>query len=424
MLDCFHHTATHTFAIRSRHSPAVHPPFSPELHYLKTLFATLKEAETLRAIRHEKHAAFWKTRQSSNEESNADIGFYKLVAEEEVRHAVQTEKETRQRAISAREAQARCEDSVAIAENILKDARQKWALSNGLVHATNSRDAFQKEVGQREKLAQGWQEALEGKVRAMDMYFKASVRRLRAEDEATAARMARIEAEGQRRTMNTEEDAIASPTVPSPADENMQGDAKFIPVPNVSAMSYKTYREVALRLAQERRWELEEEERQRALERAERCELTPNYQAACAKEKERCSARDIQGRWLLRPDWSDRLAIERFKAICEEFDNSFFYGGKPLIPESVPWPLLCRPTDFAIEKVEWEAVERFFEALECSVDAVEYKALVRKAQRRFHPDRWCGRRILDTILDEELRTKMDEAVNKVAQAINRKAAAL
>lgn len=337
---------------------------------------------------------------------------------------MQTEKETRQRAISAREAQARCEDFVAIAEYILKGAREKWALSNGLVHEAKSRDAFQKEVAQREKLAEGWQEALEGKVRAMDMYFKASVRRLRAEDEATAARIARIEAEEQRRVVKMEEDAVASPTVLSPADKNMQGADKSIAAPNMSEASYKTPHEIALRLAQERRWEREEEERQRALERVEKCELTPNYQAACAKEKERCSVRDIQGGWLLRPDWSDRLAIERFKAICEEFDNSFFYGGKPLIPESVPWPLLCRPTDFAIEKVEWEAVERFFEALEGSVDVVEYKALVRKAQRRFHPDRWCGRRVLDTILDEELRTKMDEAVNKVAQAINRKAAAL
>ena len=111
-------------------------------------------------------------------------------------------------------------------------------------------------------------------------------------------------------------------------------------------------------------------------------------------------------------------ALERFRLVSAEFDDIQFCATQPLTFESVPWPILKSPfTATTTTDVEWEAVERFFESVEFELDEEEYRALVEKAHRRFHPDKWRARGILHTVLDEDLRQRLEDACNVVSQAL-------
>lgn len=169
-------------------------------------------------------------------------------------------------------------------------------------------------------------------------------------------------------------------------------------------------REEAEREAKER----EEREREEALRRMER------YTQAAARERARCQQRDAS-MWILRTSilWSTWRALERFKRISEEFDDIKFSDDQPLTFESVPWPALQFPSDLTIELIEWKVVEEFFTAVKSvlAMSPGEYKALVEKTHRRFHPDKWRSRRLLTTIADEGVREKLEAAGNAVAQAL-------
>lgn len=149
---------------------------------------------------------------------------------------------------------------------------------------------------------------------------------------------------------------------------------------------------------------LEEELRRRA------------YEEAVKRERERCKLRDSE-RWPVRTGWTSQQAIDRFKAVSIEFDEIKFSSAQPLVFESVPWPLLRHPANHHLDIIDWAAVERFFSAMRVALKQSEYKVVVEKAHRRFHPDKWRSRGLLLTIEDCALRDQLEAAGNIVAQAI-------
>lgn len=140
------------------------------------------------------------------------------------------------------------------------------------------------------------------------------------------------------------------------------------------------------------------------------------YEEAKAREQERCAERDNAFASPSRV-WSHAQAISRYRAVSIEFDALEFCATRPLTFGSVPWPALMAPKSATLEQIEWDVVERFFEMLQRSTKRDEYKTLVQEAHRRFHPDRWCSRGLLDTVLDAGERKKLAVAGNIVAQAL-------
>lgn len=186
-------------------------------------------------------------------------------------------------------------------------------------------------------------------------------------------------------------------------------------------------RKEAERLAREaRKRQAHEEEERREREMRERSEQESQrqkrYEDATAKEKSRCQARD-ETTWNIRQNsrlslsWTTQQSVSRFQAISVEFDTIKFSESQPLTFASVPWPLLHYPPLLTFESIEWGAVEEFFAVMETVVTESEYKSIVEKAHRRFHPDKWRSRGVLSTVLDEELRGCLEKAGNIVAQAL-------
>lgn len=140
------------------------------------------------------------------------------------------------------------------------------------------------------------------------------------------------------------------------------------------------------------------------------------YGQAAAKERARCLKRDKA--FLAQTIWSERSALARYLSISIEFDSIRFSTEQPLTFESVPWPVLHAPRTISLDGIEWSAVEQFFGTVEVIVaDPGEYKSLLEKTHRRFHPDKWRSRGIMNSVLDEHLRNKLEVAGNVVAQAV-------
>ncbi|EKM49825.1 uncharacterized protein PHACADRAFT_265531, partial [Phanerochaete carnosa HHB-10118-sp] len=92
--------------------------------------------------------------------------------------------------------------------------------------------------------------------------------------------------------------------------------------------------------------------------------------------------------------WTNKRAIERFNAVSVEFDEIKFCESQPLTFQSVPWPMLRSPLHLTAEDIDWSAVEEFFRTARLAVGEGEYKTMVEKAHRRFHPDKWRARGLL------------------------------
>lgn len=121
------------------------------------------------------------------------------------------------------------------------------------------------------------------------------------------------------------------------------------------------------------------------------------------REQER---RQRQQRWSFGP-WTTQRALERYRILSEAFDDTRFTPELPLTVEDVPWPSLQSPRTFSVEDVNWDSVERFFEAIRPHLRLQDYKTLVEKSHRRFHPDRWRSRNLLRTVEDEAVRGCME-----------------
>ena len=181
-------------------------------------------------------------------------------------------------------------------------------------------------------------------------------------------------------------------------------------------------REERERKEREEREEREEKER---LEREKRekeqreAHRQRQYEDASETERQRCWQRDsacwnLNSRWIV---WTKEHGVGRFQVVSAEFDEIKFCDNQPLTFESVPWPVLASPYHLTVDDIEWSAVEAFFDAAQVIVDESQYKTMVEKAHRRFHPDKWRSRGLLNTVLDFDLRKRLEEAGNIVAQAI-------
>ncbi len=160
--------------------------------------------------------------------------------------------------------------------------------------------------------------------------------------------------------------------------------------------------EALARAEEERRLEAERE-----LERARRAEAE-----AEAAAKRRAEAQ--RARWARGP-WTSLRALERYRVLCESFDEA----AKPasLTFEDIPWPTLSAPFTFGPEDIDWAAVEKFFRTVRGHMRAQDYRVFVEKSHRRFHPDRWSARGLLPAIRDEIARGMVEVAANTVAQAL-------
>ncbi|KIP03994.1 hypothetical protein PHLGIDRAFT_214043 [Phlebiopsis gigantea 11061_1 CR5-6] len=178
-------------------------------------------------------------------------------------------------------------------------------------------------------------------------------------------------------------------------------------------------RKEAERTAREAREKQAQEEKERLAQEAQR---RKTYDEAVGRETFRCQIRD-RTLWNILPTpsasllWTDKLSISRFQGVSTEFDTIKFCDSQPVTSASIPWPVLQYPPLVKVEDIDWSAVEQFFAAAKRDLIATEYKAMVEKAHRRFHPDKWRSRGLLITVVDEELRKRLENAGNIVAQAI-------
>ncbi|GJE92581.1 RNA recognition motif domain-containing protein [Phanerochaete sordida] len=174
----------------------------------------------------------------------------------------------------------------------------------------------------------------------------------------------------------------------------------------------------------ERQRKIREEEERAAREKQEREEREAArynaYLAAAAAEEDRCRTRDIE-KWNAADPWrwDSKSAIRRFQAVSCDFDDTTqqFCETRPLTLGNIPWPVLRTPISVTFETIQWDAVEKFCDALKQDLPTAEYKTAVEKAHRRFHPDKWRSRGLLATVLDEDLRKRLEDAGNIVSQAL-------
>lgn len=115
--------------------------------------------------------------------------------------------------------------------------------------------------------------------------------------------------------------------------------------------------------------------------------------------------------------WTARIALARYQEVSERFDKTKFHAGEIVLFETVPWPTLSRPGSYRVEDINWTTVENFFYQAKRILEPFEFKGLVEKSHKRFHPDRWRSRRVLQTVDDEEERECLEAAANTVAQAL-------
>jgi flagellar biosynthesis GTPase FlhF len=172
-------------------------------------------------------------------------------------------------------------------------------------------------------------------------------------------------------------------------------------------------RKERLRKEEEENARREEEER----EAREKLEREKRWRAATQAEEERCQKHD-ETTWGAGA-WTPARAVERLKLQMEEFDKIKFSQTQPLTFHVIPWPVLTDPLDLDIEQINWDGVEAFFSRAkgQFGVNVAGYNSLVEKVHRLFHPDKWKSRRLLVTVMDEELRKSLEEAGNVVAQAM-------
>ena len=181
--------------------------------------------------------------------------------------------------------------------------------------------------------------------------------------------------------------------------------------------------------ARERQEREQEEERRAAYERRKREEAEARIRAEEARreaEREQERARQAEAeaakrraeaqraRWARGP-WTSQRALERYRTLCESFDDA----AKPasLAFEDIPWPTLRAPFTFGPEDIDWSAVESFFHTVRGHMRAQDYRVFVEKSHRRFHPDRWSARCLLTAVKDDDVRGMIEVAANTVAQAL-------
>ncbi|KAG6865360.1 hypothetical protein C0991_003212 [Blastosporella zonata] len=161
-----------------------------------------------------------------------------------------------------------------------------------------------------------------------------------------------------------------------------------------------------------------EEEREKTAKEVARQKETAQEQIrkdATVAEIDRCRQRDVRF-----CKWSNSIALKRFLLVLEEFESRSYSETQSLTFGGVPWPTLdnpMAPSFGSSTTVTWEKVETFFRYVKNAMTVQEYRKLVEKVHRLFHPDKWRSRRILEMVHDSDLRRSLESSVNTIAQAL-------
>ncbi|KAF4598631.1 hypothetical protein EYR38_007037 [Pleurotus pulmonarius] len=223
-------------------------------------------------------------------------------------------------------------------------------------------------------------------------------------DDEEVARLASIE-ESRRKLAELEADR---PLWEAEAKRKQQEQAQ--------AEEERRLAEARRRAAEAKRAEEEQKARaQRAAEERRQEEALRRQRAAAEAERER-ERRQRQQRWSAGP-WTFQRALERCNVLSDAFDKAKYSRSSPLTFEDIPWPVLQAPMTFRAEDIEWQDVEKFFHQAKLHMKPQDYKPFVVNCHRRFHPDRWRSRGLLNSIEDETDRNCLEVAANTVAQAL-------
>lgn len=166
----------------------------------------------------------------------------------------------------------------------------------------------------------------------------------------------------------------------------------------------------AARKAEEKaRKKLEEKEREKERRRKA-------WNDATVKEKLRCQKK-YEDPWSVGR-WSDRKALDRFKALIKDFPDTKFSDAQPLTAGAIPWPVLDSPMLFKLEDLTSTKIQAFWKHVSLVHNANEYKTLIKKAKCMLHPDAWRKRNLLVTVMDDTLRQSLEGACLEVSQITN------
>ncbi|KAJ8076452.1 hypothetical protein PM082_000875 [Marasmius tenuissimus] len=168
-----------------------------------------------------------------------------------------------------------------------------------------------------------------------------------------------------------------------------------------------------MRFAEARQAEVERQRRAEEEEAKRRREMDPRMRQERVRQQ-REKYRSHQ--WSSRP-WTTQRAVDRYNQLCETFDSTKFCEEEPLVWEAVPWPVLTFPTQIRIGDIEWDAVEKFFDAAQRTMTTQQYRTFVVRSQHRFHPDRWSGRRLLKAVVDDSEREHIETTADRVSKAL-------
>jgi hypothetical protein len=155
---------------------------------------------------------------------------------------------------------------------------------------------------------------------------------------------------------------------------------------------------------------------QKAVEECLRSEAAKREQEMSTQLNKERERQRREAKWNVGT-WTTNRALERYCELCEIFDQTRFNIDNPLTFADVPWPVLHKPAGLTVEDVDWTAVEEFFEAVRLLMGLLEYQVLVEKSHKRFHPDRWRSRGLLQSMQDASERGILEVAANTVAQAV-------
>jgi hypothetical protein len=170
------------------------------------------------------------------------------------------------------------------------------------------------------------------------------------------------------------------------------------------AMQEKAEQEAQQAKAERKRAEAARAESERRAKTLREEQEIRRREEALRREREEMARRERekrqqQQRWSYGP-WTVTRALERYRTLCESFDGTKFSPNEPLTFEAVPWPVLTSPVSFTVEDVDWDGVEKFFDAVRYEMRTQDYVSLVEKSHRRFHPDRWRSRGLLKSVMDD------------------------
>ena len=99
--------------------------------------------------------------------------------------------------------------------------------------------------------------------------------------------------------------------------------------------------------------------------------------------------------------WTTYRALERYRIVCQYFDETKFSETYPLTFHDIPWPTLQSPLINSPQDITWEAVQGFFMVAKTIIRGQAYRDFLKSSVSRFHTDRWRSRKLLESIVNME-----------------------